>query len=133
MHGMNEAQKAHFESEKKKLEKMKVEAENLMKRLRGEEVESDEEVEGDLDLVPSKFEAEHAPKPEQVEQQIKSLLAVVDPESARDYKLVDNRQGPNPDTDPSIRAERSVPTNGKRRPETAEEYIEYLRMRGAWR
>jgi len=133
MHGMSEAQKAHFAAEKQKLQKMKVEAENLVKRLRGEEVESDKDVEGDLDLVPSKFEAEHGPKPEQVEQMIKSLLAVVDPELAQDYKLPDIRQIRHSDADPSIKSERTAPTNGKRSPETVEEYVEYLRKRGAWR
>jgi hypothetical protein len=133
MYGMNAEQKANFEAQKQKLQKMKVEAENLVKRLRGEEVESDKEVEGDLDLVPSKFEAEHGPKPEQVEQVIKSLLAVVDPELADNYHLVDSRRSPKSDTDPSFKAERAAATNGNCRPETAEEYIAYLRKRRLWR
>jgi hypothetical protein len=77
MPGMNDAQKAHFEAQKQKLEKMKVEAENLMKRLRGEEVESDKDVEGDLDLVPSKFEAEHCLPPERVAELVERLLAAL--------------------------------------------------------
>jgi hypothetical protein len=77
MHGMNDEQKAHFEAQKQKLEKMKVEAENLMKRLRGEEIPSDKEVEGDLDLVPSKFETEHGLKPERVDELVGLLLAIV--------------------------------------------------------
>jgi hypothetical protein len=81
---MNDAQKAHFEAQKQKLEKLKVEAENLMKRLRGEEVESDKEVEGDLDLVPSKFEAAHGPKPEQVESLIEILLGTVEHRRVQD-------------------------------------------------
>ncbi len=80
MLGLNDAQKAHFEAEKQKLEKMKVEAENLMKRLRGEEIPSDKEVEGDLDLVPSKFETEHGPKQERVDELVGLLLAVVEEE-----------------------------------------------------
>ena len=80
MYGMNETQQARFEAEKKKLEKMKVEAENLMKRLRGEEVQSDKEMEGDLDLVPSKFEAEHGLPPQLVDELVELLLAVVDEE-----------------------------------------------------
>jgi hypothetical protein len=84
MTGMNDAQKAHYEAEKKKLEKAKIDGENLMKRLRGEEVPSDKEVEGDLDVVPAKFEAEHGPPPERVEQIVKELLAVVkDDQSAK--------------------------------------------------
>jgi len=80
MLGLNDAQKAHFEAEKQKLEKMKVEAENLMKRLRGEEIPSDKEVEGDLDLVPSKFETEHGLQPERVDDLVGLLLAVVEKE-----------------------------------------------------
>jgi hypothetical protein len=76
---MNQAQKAHFEAQKQKLQKLKVEAENLVKRLRGEEVESDKEVEGDLDLVPSKFEVDHGPPPERVDELVEQLLAVVRP------------------------------------------------------
>jgi hypothetical protein len=79
---MNDAQKAKFETEKQKLEKMKVDAENLMKRLRGEEVESDKEVEGDLDLVPSKFETEHGLQPERVDELVGLLLAVVEEEQS---------------------------------------------------
>jgi hypothetical protein len=86
MYGMNETQQAHFEAEKKKLEKMKVEAENLMKRLRGEEVESDKEVEGDLDLVPSKFEAEHGLPPERVDKLVELLLAVVEKEQSEEKR-----------------------------------------------
>ena len=41
MHGMNDAQKADFEAQKQKLEKLKVDTENLVKRLRGEDVPSD--------------------------------------------------------------------------------------------
>ena len=80
MHGMTAEQKAHFAAQKQKIEKMKVEAENLMKRLRGEEVPSDKEVEGDLDLVPSKFETEHGLQPERVEEIVALLLAVVEEE-----------------------------------------------------
>jgi hypothetical protein len=78
MYGMNETQKANFEAQKQKLEKMKVEAENLMKRLRGEEVDSDKEVEGDLNLVPWQFEAQHGLPPERVDGLVELLLAVVE-------------------------------------------------------
>ena len=77
MHGLNDAQKAHFEAQKQKLEKLKIDAENMMKRLRGEEIPSDKEVEGDLDLVPSKFETEHGLRPERVDEMVGLLLAVV--------------------------------------------------------
>jgi hypothetical protein len=80
MQGLNAAQKAQFEAEKQKLEKLKVQAENLMKRLRGEEIPSDKEVEGDLDLVPSKFEAEHGLKPERIDELVRLVLAVVEEE-----------------------------------------------------
>ena len=82
MHGMTAEQKAHFESQKQKLEKMKVEAENLMKRLNGEEIPSDKEVEGDLDLVPLKFESEHGLQPERVDELVELLLAVVEEEQS---------------------------------------------------
>jgi hypothetical protein len=77
---MSDEQKALFESQKQKLEMMKVKAENMMKRLRGEEIPSDKEVEGDLDLVPAKFEAEHSPPPERVEEIVELLLAIVEEE-----------------------------------------------------
>lgn len=82
MHGLNDAQKAQFEAKKQELEKMKVDAENLMKRLRGEEVPSDKEVEGDLDLVPSKFETEHGLPPKRIDELVKLLLAVVEEEES---------------------------------------------------
>jgi len=82
MKGLNEAQRARFEAEKQRLEKLKVDAENMMKRLHGEEVESDKEVEGDLDLVPSKFEAEHGLPPERVDELVELLLGQLsDPQS----------------------------------------------------
>jgi hypothetical protein len=83
MQGMNDAQKAEFEAHKQKLEKMKVDAENMAKRLRGEEIPSDKEVEGDLDLVSAKFEQEHGPPPERVEEIVALLLAAVE-EGQRD-------------------------------------------------
>jgi hypothetical protein len=82
MQGMSDAQKAHFEAQKKKLEELKVEAENLMKRLRGEEIPSDKEVEGDLDLVPAKFEAEHGLPPPRIDELVELLLAVVEKEKS---------------------------------------------------
>jgi hypothetical protein len=82
MQGMSDEQKAHFEAQKQKLEKLKVEGENLMKRLRGEEIPSDKEVEGDLDLVPSKFETEHGLQPERVDELVGLLLAVVEEEQS---------------------------------------------------
>ena len=90
---MNDAQKAKFETEKQKLEKMKVDAENLMKRLRGEEVESDKEVEGDLDLVPSKFEAEHGLPPERVGGLVELLLAAVE-EEADGFAIAERKNSP---------------------------------------
>ena len=78
MQGMNDAQKAQFEERKQLLEKMKVDAENLGKRLRGEDVPSDKEVEGDLDLVAAKFEAEHGLPPERINEIVGLLLAVVE-------------------------------------------------------
>jgi hypothetical protein len=89
MQGLDDAQKAHFESQKQKLEKLKVEAENLTKRLRGEEIPSDKEVEGDLDLVPAKFEAEHGPQPERVDELVGLLLAVVEEEASDDDVLAE--------------------------------------------
>jgi hypothetical protein len=86
MHGMNAAQKAEFEAKKQELEKLKVEAENLMKRLRGEEIPSDKEVEGDLDLVPWKFEAQHGLPPERVDDLVELLLAVVEEEEPDENK-----------------------------------------------
>ena len=67
-------------------QKLQVEAENMMKRLRGEEVESDKEVEGDLDAVPLRFHGEHAPPLEQVRNLIRSLLRVAE---------ASQRSGPN--------------------------------------
>lgn len=78
MPGANDALDAKFEDAKQKLEKLKVDAENMMKRLRGEEIPSDKEVEGDLDLVPSKFEAEHGLQPERIDELVGLLLAVVE-------------------------------------------------------
>jgi hypothetical protein len=82
MQGMNAAQKAEFEAHKQKLEKLKVDTENLAKRLRGEEIPSDKEVEGDLDLVPAKFETEHGLRPERVDELVALLLAVVEEEES---------------------------------------------------
>jgi hypothetical protein len=82
MHGLNDAQRANFEAQKQKLEKLKVNAENLMKRLRGEEIPSDKEVEGDLDLVPSKFETEYGLPPERVDELVGLLLAVIEEEQS---------------------------------------------------
>jgi len=61
---------------KKGLE-VQAEQEAYLKRLRGEEVESDKEKEGDLDTVADRFEAEHAPKPEEVHALIQLLRQVV--------------------------------------------------------
>lgn len=69
----------------KELQKLQTESENLLKRMRGEEVESDKEVEGDLDAVPLRFHSDHAPRPEQVSNLIRSLLRVVE---------ADQRSGP---------------------------------------
>jgi hypothetical protein len=123
MYGMNAEQKAQFEAQKQKLEKMKVEAENLMKRLRGEEVESDKEVEGDLDLVPAKFETEHGLPPERVDELVELLLAVAED---MESDALPRRAQPIPE--PAV-----VGPNGMEQPETAEEYIAYLRKRGLWR
>jgi hypothetical protein len=79
---MSDAQKAHFAAQKQKLEKLQVQAENMEKRLRGEEVPSDKEVEGDLDLVPAKFETEHGLPPERVDEIVGLLLAVVEDEQS---------------------------------------------------
>jgi len=77
MRGMTDAQRIDFEAQKQKLEKLKIEAESLMKRLRGEEILSDKEVEGDLELVPSKFENEHGLRQERVDELVGLLLAVL--------------------------------------------------------
>ncbi|HQU42526.1 MAG TPA: hypothetical protein PK867_06920 [Pirellulales bacterium] len=61
----------------KEAKKLQVQAENIMRRLRGDEVESDKEVEGDLDAVPLRFHAEHAPPPDQVAAIIRNLLDLV--------------------------------------------------------
>jgi hypothetical protein len=82
MHGLNDTHKAYFESQKQKLEKLKVDAENLMKRLRGEEVESDKEVEGNLDLAPLKFEAEHGLPLERIRELVQLLHGVLEEEQA---------------------------------------------------
>jgi hypothetical protein len=82
MPGLTDAQNAQFEALKQKAEKLKVDAENLMKRLRGEEIPSDKEIEGDLDLVPSKFEAEHGMPPERANEIVGLLLAVVEREQS---------------------------------------------------
>ncbi len=84
MPGINNALDAKFEDAKQKLEKLKVDAENLVKRLRGEEIPSDKEVEGDLDQVPAKFEAEHGLQPERIEQFVELLLAVVEEEQLKE-------------------------------------------------
>jgi hypothetical protein len=89
MYGMTEEQKAQFAAQKQKLERMKIEAENLMKRLRGEEIPSDKEVEGDLDLVPLKFEAEHGPPPERVDEIVGQLLAVIEAKQCDERHMAD--------------------------------------------
>jgi hypothetical protein len=98
---------AEIEANLKKGLEIQAEQEAYLKRLRGEEVESDKEKEGNLDEVPDKFEAEHGPKPEQVEPVIKSLLAVVDPDKARNYKLGEARPDPKPGTSPQIRKDKA--------------------------
>ena len=78
MPGIDDAFNAQCEDARQKLEKLKIDTENMAKRLRGEEIPSDKEVEGDLDLVPAKFEAEHGPRPERVDEIVRLLLAVVE-------------------------------------------------------
>jgi len=68
---------AQAEANMKKAQEMEAEQINYLKRLRGEEVESDKEKEGDLDLVPDSFEKEHGLKPEKVQEFIQILLGVV--------------------------------------------------------
>jgi hypothetical protein len=82
MPAANDALNAKVEDAKQRLEKLKVDAENMTKRLRGEETPSDKEVEGDLDLVPSKFETEHGLPPERVDELVELLLAVVEEEQS---------------------------------------------------
>ncbi|HEX4130398.1 MAG TPA: hypothetical protein VHZ24_10160 [Pirellulales bacterium] len=83
MYGMNAEQRAFYEEKKQQLEKRKTDAENMLKRLRGEEIPSDKEVEGDLDLVPAKFEAEHTLPPQRVDELVGLLLAVVEQQQPR--------------------------------------------------
>ena len=72
--------KAQAEAQLKQARDMQVEQENYLKRLRGEEVESDKEKEGDLDTALDRFEAEYRPKPEEADALIQLLLQVVEPE-----------------------------------------------------
>ncbi len=62
------------------LKEVQADADALLKRMRGEEVESDKEKEGDLDTVPDRFESEHAPKEEDVLGLVQLLRQVVEPE-----------------------------------------------------
>jgi len=98
-----------------------VEKGDRVKRLRGEEVESDKEIEGDLDLVPSKFEDEQGPKLEQVEQVIKSFDAVVDPRTSQELQTSrqpaesETRHRPLNQRRTGDRNERQKPTGNTRR------------------
>jgi hypothetical protein len=84
MPGIDDPLDTKFEDAKQKLEKLKIDTENMAKRLRGEEIPSDKEVEGDLDVVPSKFEAEHGLKPERIDELVDLLLAAVEEEQSNE-------------------------------------------------
>lgn len=71
---------AEIEASWKKGLELQAEQEAYLKRLRGEEVESDKEKEGDLDTVPDRFEAEQVPKPEEVNDLVQRLRKMVEPE-----------------------------------------------------
>jgi hypothetical protein len=83
---------------------------------------SDKEKEGNLDEVPDKFEAEHAPKREQVQNLIQLLLQTV------------SEQSPTANLDDARRRETTKNTPVSPAASGLEpEIVEYLKSKGLWK